>query len=254
MVAESAPQLVAHRGYSARYPENTLLSLEQALAAGACFMECDVHLTRDKVPVVLHDHQLQRTTGRSGDILQLDHQQLFSFDAAYAKRFGDQFHDVPIPDLVQLVDLMGQWPQRRVFVELKRASIRHFGGEVVLSAVLEVLQPVMDQVILISFDADIIALAQQRGVQQTGWVTEHWASSVMETARRLQPDYIFVDSECLPGDMASLPDTSWRWVIYEIDDAETARRWTEKGADLIETNDIGGLLAAPYFRGGRCDD
>lgn len=254
MVDKSIPRLVAHRGFSARYPENTLLSLEQALAAGACFVECDVHLTRDKVPVVLHDHQLQRTTGQSGDVTRLDHHQLQSFDAAYAKRFGDQFHDVPIPSLAQLVELMRRWPQRRVFVELKRASIRHFGDEVVLSAVLEVLQPVINQVILISFDADIITLAQQRGAHQTGWVTEHWTPTVMETAGRLQPHYVFVDSECLPGDMANLPDASWQWVIYEIDDAAAAREWIAKGAGLVETNDIGGLLATVEWRSTRCDD
>jgi glycerophosphoryl diester phosphodiesterase len=254
MIDKSTPRLVAHRGYSARYPENTLLSLEQALTAGACFVECDIHLTRDKVPVVLHDHQLQRTTGQSGNVTLLDHHQLQSFDAAYVKRFGDQFHDVPIPVLTQLVELMRRWPQRRVFVELKRASIRHFGSEVVLSAVLEELQPVMDQVILISFDADIITLAQQRNVHQTGWVTEHWTPSVMETAARLQPQYVFIDSECLPGDLANLPNASWQWVIYEIDDAAVAREWIAKGAGLVETNDIGGLLAAPEWRSTRCDD
>ena len=68
MSQHDIPQLVAHRGYSLRYPENTLLAIEQAFIAGACYVECDVQLTQDGVPVLLHDNNLQRTTGQAEDV------------------------------------------------------------------------------------------------------------------------------------------------------------------------------------------
>ena len=254
MVKLSVPQLVAHRGYSCKYPENTLLSLEQALKAGACYLECDVQLTKDEVPVLLHDHQLQRTTGEAGSIHQLNYSQLVSINADYPQRFAEQFPHVPLPSLAQLVTLMQQWPLRRVFVELKRASIRQFGRDTMLQAVLDVLQPVIAQVILISFDYDIIEAAQQNSNLQTGWVMQDYTPSFLQSAQQLKPQYVFVDWECMPGDDAPLPDVSWQWVVYEIDDSGAARQWIEKGAAMIETNDIGGLLATPFFQESRCND
>ena len=58
----SGPLLVAHRGYSQLAPENTLPAFELALAAGAKFIEMDCRETRDGVPIVIHDRELDRTT------------------------------------------------------------------------------------------------------------------------------------------------------------------------------------------------
>ena len=53
---------IAHRGFSSRYPENTLLAFERALDLGADGAEFDVQLSKDGVPVVFHDESLQRIT------------------------------------------------------------------------------------------------------------------------------------------------------------------------------------------------
>ena len=55
------PWVVAHRGYRGLYPENTFAAFEGAIAAGADMVELDVCLTRDRVPVVIHDTTLYRT-------------------------------------------------------------------------------------------------------------------------------------------------------------------------------------------------
>ncbi|WP_455208602.1 glycerophosphodiester phosphodiesterase family protein [Kaarinaea lacus] len=247
------PQLVAHRGFSARYPENTLLSIEQALLAGACYVECDVQLTLDHVPVLLHDTDLQRTAGTSGNVTELTFAQLKAVSAHYAARFGEQHGMVPVPSLPQLITLMEQWPQRRVFVEIKRASIRKFGADLVFDAITEVVSNIEDQAIVISFDFDIIRRVRQQTTLLTGWVIEEWNSANLARAHQLQPNYLFIDYECIPQELTTLPEANWRWVLYEIDDVATARKWIAKGAALIETNDIGGLLATPEFNKCRCD-
>ena len=58
------PFLIAHRGNAADYPENTLAALRSAIELGLRHVEFDVQLTRDGVPVVLHDADLRRMTGR----------------------------------------------------------------------------------------------------------------------------------------------------------------------------------------------
>lgn len=62
------PLIIAHRGVPGRAPENTLSSFRLALADGADGIELDVHLSRDGVPVVLHDPTIDRTTAGSGRV------------------------------------------------------------------------------------------------------------------------------------------------------------------------------------------
>lgn len=62
LVASQRPLVIAHRGFSQIAPENTLPSFKLALAAGADLVELDYHYTRDGKLVVIHDHELDRTT------------------------------------------------------------------------------------------------------------------------------------------------------------------------------------------------
>ncbi|MBY0400334.1 glycerophosphoryl diester phosphodiesterase, partial [Myxococcota bacterium] len=55
--------VIGHRGAAGEFPENTLPSFEAALAQGAAILESDVHLTRDGVPILLHDPTLERSCG-----------------------------------------------------------------------------------------------------------------------------------------------------------------------------------------------
>ncbi|MFM2287572.1 MAG: hypothetical protein RL684_715, partial [Pseudomonadota bacterium] len=62
--------LVAHRGNAAECPENTLPAFQSALQLGVRFLELDVQLSRDGVPIVIHDHLLARTTGLPGSVFE----------------------------------------------------------------------------------------------------------------------------------------------------------------------------------------
>lgn len=62
-----------HRGASLAYPENTLASFTQAIADGADAIETDIHLSRDRVPLMFHDPDLLRTTGVKGTIKECDY-------------------------------------------------------------------------------------------------------------------------------------------------------------------------------------
>ena len=65
---EKVFNLIAHRGFSERSPENTIQSFDLALKEGFNNFEFDVQLTKDKIPVVIHDSDLIRTTGIKGII------------------------------------------------------------------------------------------------------------------------------------------------------------------------------------------
>lgn len=64
-------KILGHRGYSGRYPENTMLSFQKAIEAGADGIELDVHETKDGELVVIHDERVDRTTDGTGAVCEL---------------------------------------------------------------------------------------------------------------------------------------------------------------------------------------
>lgn len=76
LATATRPLVGAHRGASAQFPENTLAAFNAAIIHGADFLELDVQLSRDKVPVVIHDPTIDRTTGGHGRVCDLTAAQL----------------------------------------------------------------------------------------------------------------------------------------------------------------------------------
>ncbi len=75
------PWVVAHRGDSGRHPENTMGAFEAAITAGADMVEMDVQLSKDRVPVVIHDATLERTTNGHGLVAEHTMNELSRLDA-----------------------------------------------------------------------------------------------------------------------------------------------------------------------------
>ena len=90
-------EIIAHRGFSAIAPENTLAAFEVAIARGAHSIEFDIQLSADSVPVIFHDAILDRITGISGKVRDKNLSELQTLDAG--KWFGDEFSGQKIPTL-----------------------------------------------------------------------------------------------------------------------------------------------------------
>jgi len=111
-----------HRGYCAKYPENTMVSFEAAMALGVDAIEFDVWLTADKVRVLLHDGNCLRTCGEDVHVRDLTLAEVKKLEACYAKKFGDQFRGqgLTIPTLEELLILCRErFPHIRLGVEIK---------------------------------------------------------------------------------------------------------------------------------------
>ncbi len=237
--------LVAHRGFSAAYPENTLLALESALTLGTCFIEVDVHLSADNIPIVVHDADLQRTAGQVVNVMEHPLKELQQYSVHEPKRFGNRYIPQRIPTLQAVVELIRCYPKCTLFIEAKRASIKRFGGEAFLDALCPVIETIQEQCILISFDAQFLTAAKQRQLCPVGWVFDHWGEEYLETIGQLQPAYVFTDYDEVPQQYETLPKVTGQWVVYAIDDAELALQWFHKGATLVETNNFGALIKHP---------
>ena len=95
------PWVVAHRGYRGSYPENTLVAFEAAIRANTDMIELDVSLTRDRIPVVIHDNTLDRTTNGSGPVSEHTLAELKELDAG--SWFSTKFSGEAIPTLEELL-------------------------------------------------------------------------------------------------------------------------------------------------------
>jgi glycerophosphoryl diester phosphodiesterase len=77
------PIVIGHRGCAGEAPENTLAAFEAGLRAGASILESDVHLSRDGVPVLIHDDRVDRVTEATGVVADLTVAALQRLDAGY---------------------------------------------------------------------------------------------------------------------------------------------------------------------------
>lgn len=245
------PQLIAHRGYAKHYPENTLVALEAALQVGACYIEFDVQLTADGVPVLCHDTNLQRTGGVDQHLLSMTAAQLADIYVNESARLGDKFTNATLPTLADAVALLKKWPHATAFVEMKEESLKAFGIENVVKMVLKVLEPVLDQCVLISFDRLAIRCARAMQELRVGWVMHQWDNATRGAATALAPNYLFCNYKKIPANDALWPGP-WQWALYEVTNPEIALLLAARGASLIETMAIGEMLRYPLLRKRGC--
>ncbi len=95
-----------HRGMCAYYPENTMISYEKAMEAGVDAIEFDVWLSKDKIPVLMHDENAFRTAGVNRNVRDMTLAEIRELDPCYAQKFGNKFRgQVKVPTLRELLDL-----------------------------------------------------------------------------------------------------------------------------------------------------
>jgi glycerophosphoryl diester phosphodiesterase len=126
----------AHRGGAKLAPENTMAAFEHGLALGSDGIECDVQLSRDGVPVVIHDKTLERTTDATGPVSARSAQELALVDAGYRFGAGDGSYPfrnrgIGVPTLEAVINLSAG---ARVIIEMKQ------GDPALAQAVLDVVR------------------------------------------------------------------------------------------------------------------
>ena len=137
---------IAHRGYSEKYPENTLLAFEQAILAGADMIEFDIRLSRDGHIVVIHDSRINRTSDGRGRVADLTLAQLKRYN--YINGMV-QHGFVAIPTLEEVIDLMGRRVLLNIEIKKGRNVKRDIEGRLVE---LLTRKAMIDRVVVSSFN------------------------------------------------------------------------------------------------------
>lgn len=145
-----AVEIIAHRGFSARAPENTLGAFQLAWENGTDACELDVYLTADGKTAVIHDKDTKRTAGVMLDVAKSAQTALTALDAGSWK--DKKWAKEKIPTLEQALATLPQGKQR-FFIEIK------CGAEIVpeLKRILEPMRARADQLAIIAFKRDAAA-------------------------------------------------------------------------------------------------
>jgi glycerophosphoryl diester phosphodiesterase len=241
------PEVIAHRGNSAEYPENSLPSLRSALELGARFLAFDVQLSADRQPLLLNDSSLKRTAGLDRNALEMTAQELAEVSVNEAARFGKRYMDVGIPTLAQAASLLAAQPAATAFVELKRASLRTFGAEIVVRKVCDALKSVARQCVLISHDLAAVHQVRHTSSYRVGWILPDYANLSALKCEALAPDYVFCDHQLLTAGASKLWRGPWRWAIYDVSSRKLALELAAREARLIATPNVRQMLRE--FRG-----
>ena len=117
----SLPLIIAHRGDSSNFPENTFAAIENAIALGSDGIEFDVRLAKDGVPVVIHDSKLLRTSGIAGRVAEFTSGELAGLDVTSWFKSGSGNGKVEaqgVPCLQDVLSRVKAFPGK-IFIELK---------------------------------------------------------------------------------------------------------------------------------------
>jgi len=233
MLVSERTLAVGHRGAPMLATENTLPSIDAAIAAGADWVEVDVKLTRDQVPVLLHDRTLHRIWGVGSPVADIDLAGL----PGRAARTGAGVSERCVPTLHEALDFIkGRGIRLLIDVTAGPAG----AASVRLAADLGR----MDEV---AFTGDTEALALVRAEAPDAVITMTWESPVLPGEAlfaRIRPQYLNQPWILLDEMVIERVHASGRLVAtYTVDDRDRMRWLAEAGVDAITSNDIAALVA-----------
>lgn len=161
----------AHRGYSGKYPENTMLAFRKAVEAGADGIELDVQLSRDGVPVIIHDELVDRTTDGKGRVKDMTLAELQALDASYL--YAGQYGKNPIPTFREYCEFVKDLPIT-TNIEMKTGVFEYPGIEETVWAMLQEFH-LEDKVIISSFNHfTILRMRELAPKLKYGFLSETW--------------------------------------------------------------------------------
>ncbi len=145
-------KIFGHRGSAGTHPENTMIGFQEAERVGADGIEFDIQLTKDGVPVIIHDETLERTTNGTGYVAHKTYVELRNYDASYT--YSGQFGFNPIPSLEEVLQ-WGQSTNLLFNIELKNNVLPYEGIEQKVIDLVHAFQ-LKDRVIISSFNHESI--------------------------------------------------------------------------------------------------
>lgn len=229
----NGPYIGGHRGAAGYYPENTMLSFQKAVEMGADIIELDVHLSKDGVPVIIHNHTLDETTSGQGIVADHTLQQLKQLDAG--SWFSEQYAGLQIPTLEEVL----LWAKGRTWVSIELKQTPHYykGLEEAVVRVIEATETIDDVQVMSSDHHAVKKVKDLNGNLMTGMICHCKLYDPVGVAKEIKVDIL---------------NTAWPFLSKEIvervhrggiivyggltNDPEKWLMMQEWGIDMVDTD------------------
>lgn len=230
------PRIIGHRGAGTLAPENTLAGFRRAAELGIGGVEFDVMLSGDKVPILIHDETLERTTNGRGSVTATPYAKLAGLDAG--AWFGPEYRGERIPTFKQagmLCAELGLWAN----VEIKPAAgFERETASAAAALVREIWARASRKPLLSSFHgACLEVVGAAAPAFERGYLTERVEQGWSDSARRLGCVSVHCDWQHLTKAQAEEIRNAGYWLLcYTVNEPDLARRLFSWGVNAIFTD------------------
>jgi glycerophosphoryl diester phosphodiesterase len=225
------PKIIGHRGAATYAPENTLEGIHTAADMGVEWVELDVKLTKDQVPIIFHDDTLERTTNGSGLVAQHTLEDLRELEAG--SWFSDSFSGIRIPTLEEALEVLID-RNLGFNMEIKPCPGRE---RETAEAALDLVSTMWDdhsRLLISSFSHVSLeaALEMAEDWNRALLLPEEWPENWQELAEYLKAATINVNGNAVTrDDVEAIIDLQIPILAYTINDPDRARLLMSWGVD-----------------------
>jgi glycerophosphoryl diester phosphodiesterase len=234
--------VIAHRGASGHAPENTLAAFALAAEMGASAVELDVHLSRDRQIVVIHDSRVERTTSGRGAVRNLILARLRRLDAgswfnrSHPGQSRPEFVGQRVPTLQEAIDLAKR-TKIGLYIETKDPELYPEDFEAKIVTLLR-RNNFGKRAVLLSFSADSIKKVKGADSSiQTAFLVSRSKKGAVSAAAAAGADELAIHHTLLtPGMLLEARAAGMRISTWTVNNVPAIRRMAAMGADRIITN------------------
>ncbi|CAM4059744.1 glycerophosphodiester phosphodiesterase [Paenibacillus alkaliterrae] len=222
---------VAHRGWSSRAPENTMAAIRLAIVDPEIeWIEIDVQLSKDHVPVVIHDFTLRRTTNGKGEVKAFTAAELMQLDAG--NWFSQKYQKEPIPTLEQV--LRETDGHCKLNIELKTDGIRYPQIEQKVVELVRAFDAEKEVIITSFHEGALHRVRKLSDIVRTGLIIEDWRNTLLKELEELGSDFLSIGYSRLNKDrMAMLKGAGIQVMAWTINEKRAIRRAAALDPELM---------------------
>lgn len=230
------PKIIGHRGACGYAPENTLESIKTAHDMGVEWVELDVKLTRDDVPIIFHDDDLNRTSNGSGPVALASWADIQNLEAG--SWFSDSFAGAKIPSLEETLELLIEL-KMGLNLEIKSCPGREIETAEVALDYLSRVWDDHDRLLISSFSHVSLETAMDMAPDwhRALLLDTEWPENWQELAEYLNAATVNINgNECTREQVEEIIDFGKPIIAYTINDPRRARLLQSWGVDSVFTD------------------
>jgi len=232
------PKIIGHRGAAGLAPENTLSSIKKAYKSGLVFIEIDVKVTKDNIPILLHDDTIDRTTNKLGKCSNYNFDELSNLDAG--SWFNKKYKNEKILSLVDCIKFANK-KKIGLNIELKPNRGKEIDNVIAIKKILKKFK-IKSNSFFSSFDINSIQYLKKEipNIKRSFLVGEKNTKSlskILNICKKYDCFSLGLDKKIIDEKVVSYFKKNKLFLtVYTVNNVNTAKKIFKMGVDSIFTD------------------